>query len=86
METEEATKAPQENTELVEKKPVEHTPFTAIKAGDKWFLACNKYRITPPLDSYEECEKEAHVITWDKIAILISIMIENQPKKFLTEK
>lgn len=80
--TEETTKETSSNDQLVEIKPIEDTPFTAVKAGDKWFLALGKYRLTEPLESEEACIESTQDASWGRIMQVIQIMIEtnNTPK------
>ncbi|AXH72096.1 MAG: hypothetical protein [Microviridae sp.] len=67
--------------QLVEIKPIEGTPFAAIKTEKKWHLVLGKYRLTNELDSYEQCLAETMNTTWERIMQVIQIMIENQPAK-----
>lgn len=63
-------------SELVEIKPIEETPFTAVKAGENWFLALGKYRLTEPLPTEEACKEEAKDASWLRIMQIIKIMIQ----------
>lgn len=62
--------------QLLTKKPIEDTPFTAVKFDDKWFLTMGKYRLTEPINSEEEVTKEAYSTTWHRIMQIIQIMID----------
>lgn len=70
------------NTELIEKREIENTPFTAVRVNDKWFLGCANFRLTEPMNSYEEV-LESTKLSWHLVTQLISIMIEHQPKNYL---
>jgi len=65
--------------ELVDLTPVENTPFTMVKADDKYFLAMGNYKLTPPMEK-DDCEDKANIITWDMIMNVIQIMIETNKK------
>lgn len=77
--TTEKTESTSTTTELVKRQDIDGTPFTAICVEDQWFLALGKYRLTPPLDSFEECVDQS-TQTWERTMQVIQIMIENQPK------
>ncbi len=70
-----------DNKQLVEIKPIEDTPFAAVKTEKTWHLVLGKYRLSTELGSYEECLEESKNATWQRIMQVIQIMIENQPAK-----
>jgi len=67
--------------QLVEMVPIHDTPFTAVKAGEHWFLTLGKYRLTNQLASLEDCQKEATDASWNRIMQIILIMIEENKTK-----
>jgi hypothetical protein len=71
------------NTELVEQKEIENTPFMAVRMEDKWFLTLGKYRLTEPLKTEEEVIESAKDATWERIMQVMKIMIieEKQENK-----
>lgn len=66
------------SNELVERIPITDTPFTAIRLDNKWFLTMGKYRISEPVDSFEQIQMEAENTTWDRIMQVILIVINEQ--------
>lgn len=70
------------NSELVEKINIKDTPFTAVRLDDKWFLTLGKYRLTDPVQTFDEVEAQAYETTWTRIMSIMQIMIdENEEKK-----
>lgn len=64
--------------QLTDIKPIQDTPFVAIRVHDKHFLALGKYRLTELLDSYEEVEKETTHITWNRLTQVIAIICNEE--------
>lgn len=88
MSEQSSTNADQQNnndsSELVEKKEIPETPFTAVRLGDKWFLTMGKYRLTSGLHgSYEEIFDEAMNTSWNRILQIMQIMIEENEQEKL---
>ena len=69
--------------ELIEQKPINETPFTAVRVDEKWFLALGKYRLTEPLPSEEACLEEAKDSSWLRLMQIVKIVIleHEQDKK-----
>lgn len=55
------------NSELVKQNPIEGTPFTANKVGDKWFVGLGKYRLTEPMETEQECIEDAKRTDWQRV-------------------
>jgi len=70
----------QESTsnELLEKVPIEDTPFTAIRFENKWFLTMGKYRLTEPVDTLEAVQIDAQRADWYRVMQIINLMIEEK--------
>lgn len=64
--------------ELIERKNIEGTPFTAIKRDgqDGWFLTMGQYRVTGGLEKLEDLEYKALQPDWELITVVVGIMIE----------
>lgn len=75
------------NEDLVNVTPIDGTPFTAVKAGDKYFLALGKYRISDLKDNAREVIEESTNTTWGMIMSVIQIMIlEHESEKVKEQK
>jgi len=64
------------NNELVEVIDIQETPFTARKFEDVWIVTVGKYKLSPNLQTYEECQEFVKNPTWDMITALIQTLIE----------
>jgi len=69
------------NSQLIEQKIIEGTPFNINKVNDKWFLALGKYRLTELLETEEEAREEAKDASWFRIMQVIQIVINEDKKK-----
>lgn len=69
------------NTQQIEKIEIENTPFTAVKYGDKWFLAMGKYRLTKADLTKDEALAEGVNESWWRIMQVVKIMIEEHEKE-----
>jgi len=70
------------SNQLVERIPIEDTPFTAIKCDNQWFLTMGKYRLTEPMPSLDEVTQDAQRADWTRVMQIIQIMIdENEAKR-----
>lgn len=65
-----------EKEKLVEIKSIPETPFTAVRAGEKWFLALGRYRLTQPLEDEQACIENAKDVSWDRIVQVMRIISE----------
>lgn len=63
------------NSELLEQKEIPETPFKAVRMEDKWFLTLGKYRLTEPMQTFEQISDDAHRADWTRIMQIINIMI-----------
>lgn len=61
---------------IIERFPQEGTPFDIIKLDNKYMLYLGKYRLTEPLETYEEARKEVKDTSWIRIMQIIQAMIE----------
>lgn len=82
MSVDKTTKPESNSEQLVERIPLENTPFTAIRTEKIWFLTMGKYRLTNQLGSLEECKAEAEDMTWNRLVQVIQIMIEANEKAY----
>lgn len=64
-----------DSRELIEKKQIPETPFTAIRIEDKWFLTLGKYRLTNPVENYDLIEAEANNTSWERILQIMKIVV-----------
>lgn len=65
------------SSELIERIPMEGTPFTAIRKEDIWFLSWGNYRLSEERGSLKEIEVFLNTNMWDIIAVYtISVMAE----------
>lgn len=69
---------PKEATELVGKVEIEGTPFTAIRENEKWFITLGRYRLTPEMDSYDDCAVMAEQAPWPLIMAVMKAMITHE--------
>lgn len=67
-----------DSNQLIQKWEVPNSPFTIIKAEDKFFLAMGKYRLSEPYETKEETEEDAKLMNWGRMMQVMQIMIENQ--------
>ena len=65
---------------LVDFIKIENTPFTIVKENDNYFGVMGKYRLTEPYGDKVQLEKELKKITWDRLLVVIGIMIKEQEK------
>lgn len=68
--------------QLLQKIPIEDTPFQATKAPlneqsgkPVWFLTMGKYRLTQPLETLEEVLEACKDVSWNRILSVIQILI-----------
>lgn len=76
--TEEQNNKESNSKELIEKRQIPETPFTAIRIEDKWFLTLGKYRLTNPVDSYEAIEADAQNTSWDRLLQIMKIVVMDE--------
>lgn len=74
--TPEANNNESNSNELIERVPIEDTPFTAIRYDNKWFLTMGKYRLTEPTDSLEQIQEDAQRADWARVMQIMQIMID----------
>tara|TARA_B110001452_G_scaffold243599_1_gene227136 strand:+ start:381 stop:662 length:282 start_codon:yes stop_codon:yes gene_type:complete len=60
--------------ELVKRKTVEKSPFEIISIDGKSFGAMGQYRVTEPMETVKEVEKELKKITWDRLVQVVMIL------------
>jgi len=65
-----------EATELVQKQPIEGTPFVLVRKEDKFFLVMGKYRVSPVLESEQDAKDYVFTNTWNLIATVAGIVAE----------
>lgn len=69
--------APQKNTELIERKAIEGTPFVIIKKEEKYFLTFGKYQISDALDSEHEIMEYLLDNSWNIITNIAGIIADH---------
>lgn len=75
--------------ELIERKEVENTPFTATKEENTgWFLAIGRYKLTKEYESLEELLKEEKVkeTNWNLLLTVIELINLHTEKNENEEK
>lgn len=72
------------NTEIIERFPVENSPFTVISIDNRHFGVMGEYRMTEDYESRGECEDELKCITWNRIIQVLMVIneITNKDKDF----
>lgn len=72
----------QENAEqLLERHPIENTPFQAVRYEDEWYLLMGKYRLTEGLETLEDVISEAGNTSWNRLLAIMHIMIKEYNNK-----
>lgn len=66
---------------LTDIQQIEGTPFTAVKAGDLYFLALGKYRLSEPMPSMEHVKEDAKRADWERLLQVIGVTIEEYNKQ-----
>ena len=61
---------------MIEKKPIEHTPFVAVRMDKNWYVTLGKYKVTRELESYEACVALANDTTWDLLMSVMQALIQ----------
>lgn len=72
----EITKPNSNSEELLEIKPIDGTPFNAVRLEDKWFLAMGKYRLSEPYEREDHVLEDAKSASWERIMQIVNIMIK----------
>lgn len=66
------------SNEIIERKEIENTPFTAIKVDEKgWFLTMGRHRLTEPYGTIEGLEAMVGSVDWDMLLTIINIFVES---------
>lgn len=66
------------NTEMVERHDIEHTPFKAIREQNQWYLCLGKYRLNEhPYKTREEVEKDVNETNWFRLMAIMRIVAED---------
>lgn len=76
----ETDKSNSTSKQLMETKPINESPFTAVRLENDWFLTMGKYRLTEKLQSEEECLEAARDASWHRLMQVIQIMIEENDR------
>lgn len=76
----ETDKSNSTSKQLMETKPINESPFTAVRLENDWFLTMGKYRLTEKLQSEEECLEAARDASWHRLMQVIKIMIEENDR------
>ncbi len=84
MNAKKADKKGSGNEELIERRPIENSPFTVISVEGKHFGVMGEYRITEEKGNRGEVEDELRCITWNRIIQVMMILeeIRGKDKKF----
>lgn len=75
-----------ENEEMIERKPINETPFTAVKYDGKWFVMMGRYKMSEDLGSEEACIEDAKDASWHRIMQVMGVMIEEYDRRESTKK
>lgn len=71
-----------ESGELIQRKQILGTPFTAIKLENtKWFLTMGKHRLTEPDYEYEDLLRLVEKVDWTLIVNTVLTIIDNMTIK-----
>jgi len=54
--------------QLLERRDIPGTPFTAVRNDDKWLLTFREFLLSRPMESYEEIELFLKTNMWDVTA------------------
>ncbi|AXH75535.1 MAG: hypothetical protein [Microviridae sp.] len=80
-----ADKRTSSSNEMLEKVPIEGTPFHAIRFDQKWFLTMGHYRISEEMNSLKEVQEDAKDASWIRIMQIMNIMIKENYAEILAE-
>lgn len=68
-------------TQLVERKEIEGTPFTAVKMeNEQWCLTLGRYILTPGLKNYNDVVKQTKSLNWELLLKVMNIVSEFNQK------
>ena len=75
------------NSEIIERFPIENSPFTVITIDGKHFGVMGEYKMTEDYNNRGECEDELKTITWNRIIQVLMVLneISAKDKKFAEE-
>ncbi len=73
------------NYELFESEQLNETPFTIIKANEKYFGVLGNHRVTELFDTKEEVETELKDVTWNRVLQVIWAVVEKFTKIDINE-
>lgn len=81
MEEENQPNLPYQDEQLIEREPLEGTPFTLITREKKSFIAFGRYKISEEYDSKELALGSLTNDFWNILLNVIQIILDNQEKK-----
>lgn len=61
---------------IVERFPQENTPFDIIKFDNKYMVYMGKYRLSEPMETYEQAVEDIKDTSWIRIMQIMQAMIE----------
>ena len=65
------------SNELIQRKPIDHTPFEAVKfENEDWFIGLGSYRLPVTGKSYNEVVNNLETEKWNIIPLILSITLE----------
>jgi hypothetical protein len=87
MDVKEVNKKDSGNEQVIERFPIENSPFTVISVDEDHFGVMGEYRMTENYKSRGECEDELKCITWNRIIQVMMVLeqIRNKDKDFNNE-
>ena len=76
------TKQESISNEIIQNKPIEGTPFNAVKLDNKWFVVCGRVKSKALFNTYDECVNYAQNPDWDLyMVVATSVSIEIRDNK-----
>ena len=75
------------NNEIIERFPIENSPFTVITVNNEHFGVMGEYRMTESYETRKECAEELEKITWNRIIQVLMVLneITSKDEKFNKE-
>lgn len=80
-----AEETPNNNSTLVDRIPIENTPFKIIKHEDKYFIGFGKYRLTEDFNTADDAEDQLYINLWNIVLRMVIAMIHIDKEKPIDE-
>lgn len=72
--------------EMIERIPIENTPFIAVRVENKCFGTFGKYKITEDKKTIPEVEEQLQTINYNTITNLIILILEEEVENAIKRK